>query len=172
MMTPLAYLLEPHTHYNMANTFNKQNKVVFDVSQLKALEVAFKRAGTSLQSGRDAKELDKELRKAVKPWQDSVNKGWMYNFVKKDKGRLQDPFGNTKIRGKRKGVYGRRVGPKTRGKSGGWFSHFFASPARQLDRKYKIPFYSRFRSKNAEVGAAAFIGIDRVVRKMTNRIFR
>jgi len=161
----------------MANTFGKQNKVVFDTTQIKKLEVQMKRMANEVESSKKAEKLlDKALRDSVKPWQEAVNNGWVYKWVNKDKGRLQDPFGNTKIKGRRKGVYGRRVGPKLKGKTGGWFAHFFASPAKQIRRKsgtkYKIPFAARFRGKNGKVAAAAKTNIAAVVDKLARGIFK
>ena len=63
----------------------------------------------------------------------------------------KDPFGNTKIKGTRSGVYGRRVGPKRKGKNGGWRIHFFATPAKQIRGSKKIPFRGFFRQRNGAV---------------------
>lgn len=156
----------------MPNTFNKQNKITLDTSELKRLEFWMKRYAEGMRSKEAEKVLDKELRKAVKPWQEAVNGGWMYKYVKENQGRLQDPFGNTKIKGKRRYVFGRRVGPKMRGKSGGWFAHFFATPAKQLKGKYKIPFFSQFKSKNGEVAALAKLHISKAVSMLSKKYFR
>lgn len=150
----------------------KQNKIKFDTSELKKLEHQMKRFQSKMASKQAEKILDTELRKAVKPWQDAVNGGWMYKWLNEHEGRLNNPFGNTKIKGKRKFVYGRRVGPKMKGKTGGWFAHFFASPARQLKAKHKIPFFQRFRGKNGTVAALAIAGINKAVKLMANTTFR
>ena len=171
MMTQTGSQRELNTN-DMANTFNKQNKIVFDTIQIKKLERQLRKMSTVLEQKQAQAELDKVLRKAVTPWQKAVNGGWMYKYATKDQGRLQDPFGNTKIKAKRRHLYGRRVGPKLKGKTGGWFSHFFATPARQMRAKFKIPFYSRFKGKNAEVAAAARVGISKLVRRLANRTFR
>lgn len=156
----------------MANTFGKQNKITFDTKELQALSFRMRRFQQNM-AGREAeKMLDKELQKAVKPWQSAINNGKMYDWLEKGKGRLKNPFGNTKIKGKRRHVYGRRVGPKLKGKTNGWLAHFFASPARHIRKIKRVPFYRIFRAENGKVAARAKVGIERVVRQMRLKSFR
>lgn len=131
-----------------------------------------KRFQLNMEGKQAEKQLDSVLRKAVRPWQDAVNGGFMYRYLTRHEGRLESPFGNTKIKGKRKHVYGRRIGPKLKGKTGGWFAHFFASPARQLKPKHKIPFFQTFRGKNGTVAADAIDGITKLVQRMAKKSFR
>ena len=158
----------------MANTFGKQNRIVFDTTQIQDLTRQMVRFQHNMEGRTAEKLLDNTLRKAVKPWQEALNNGKMYKWLDKDQGRLQDPFGNTKIRGKRKHVYGRRVGPKLKGKTGGWFAHFFATPAKQIKRKAekRVPFFSLFRAENGNVAALAKEGIEKLVRTMAKKSFR
>jgi hypothetical protein len=156
----------------MANTFGKQNKITFDTRELDALAFRMKRFQMNM-AGKEAESiLDKELKKAVKPWQNAINKGTMYKYLEENKGRLQDPFGNTKIKGKRRFVYGRRVGPKLKGKTNGWLAHFFASPARHIRKVKRVPFYSIFRAENGNVAALAKAGIIKAVETMRMKSFR
>lgn len=112
----------------------------------------FKDFGHSVEKSKEGERLfDNALKKAVKPWQDNVNKGKAYKYITKVTGMSKDPFGNQKIKGKRSGVYGRRVGPKKGKKNGGWRIHFFATPAKQISSKKKIPFRRFFREKNGDV---------------------
>ena len=156
----------------MANTFAKQNKITFDTTQLTALSFRMRRFQQNMAGKEAEKMLDKELKKAVEPWQDAINNGKMYKWLEKREGRLQDPFGNTKIKGKRRHVYGRRVGPKLKGKTNGWLAHFFATPAKHIRKIKQVPFYSIFRAQNGEVAARAKAGIEKVVRQMRLKSFR
>lgn len=156
----------------MANTFGKQNKITFDTSELQSLSFYMKRFQQNMAGKEAEKMLDKELRKAVKPWQDAMNGGTMYKYLVEREGRLKDPFGNTKIKGKRRYVYGRRVGPKLKGKTNGWLAHFFATPARHIRKAKRVPFYSIFRKENGNVAALAKVGIERTVRLMRMKSFR
>lgn len=156
----------------MANTFGKQNKITFNTKELERLSRNMRRFQQNMAGKEAEKMLDRELRKAVKPWQNAINGGKMYNWLEQGKGRLQDPMGNTKIRGKRRFVYGRRVGPKLKGKTNGWLAHFFASPARHIRKIKRVPFYRLFRAENGKVAALAKVGIEKVVRQMRLKSFR
>ena len=156
----------------MANTFGKQNKITFNTKELERLSRNMRRVQQNMAGKEAEKMLDRELRKAVKPWQNAINGGKMYNWLEQGKGRLQDPMGNTKIRGKRRFVYGRRVGPKLKGKTNGWLAHFFASPARHIRKIKRVPFYRLFRAENGKVAALAKVGIEKVVRQMRLKSFR
>lgn len=153
-------------------SFNKQNAIFLDASQVKKLEQQLRRASKELDKKQNQRLVDEALRKSVKPWQSAVNNGWMYKFVKRRSGDSANPFGNTKVNGKRRGIYGRRVGPKGRGKSAGWRAHFFASPAKQIKSGMKIPFFNRFRSKNAEVAALVNVHISKLVRQLARKVFK
>lgn len=132
-----------------------KNSVTLKFSQadMNKIKTSFERFGKSVEKSKQGEKLfDKALARAVGPWQRAVNGGKVYRFIKKQTGMSKDPFGNTKIKGTRAGVYGRRVGPKKRGKkNAGWRIHFFASPAKHIRKGKKIPFRGYFRQRNAAV---------------------
>lgn len=99
--------------------------------------------------------IDGALERSVKPWQNAFNNGQMYQYVDRKTGGFDKPMGNRKIKGLRKKVYGRKVLPKTKGKTGGWRAHFFARPARQISKKKRVPFYRMFAQKTPAVIAKA-----------------
>ncbi len=117
-------------------------------------------------------EIDKVLTKAVKPWQNAFNKGQMYQKLERRTGGLDKPMGNRKIKGTRSNVYGRKVAPKMKGKSAGWRAHFFARPARQINKGKRVHFSKMFAAQTKEVIRLTNAGIvellDEISRK-TNR---
>lgn len=131
-----------------------KNSVILKVSQSDINKVirGFKRFGSSVEKSKQGEKLfDAALRRSVGPWQRAVNGGKVYRFIKKQTGMSKDPFGNTKIKGPRAGVYGRKVGPKRGNKNAGWRIHFFATPAKQIKGSKKIPFRGLFRQRNGPV---------------------
>ena len=81
-------------------------------------------------------------------------------------------MGNRKIKGTRSNVYGRKVAPKMKGKSAGWRAHFFARPARQINKGKRVHFSKMFAAQTKEVIRLTNAGIvellDEISRK-TNR---
>jgi len=119
---------------------------------IQRLEEALSKFGTTVEKSRKAERMfDTALRKAATPWQRAFKGGAMYRKVRRVTGGFEDPMGNRKIKGRRSSIYGRRVGPKMKGKSAGWRAHFFASPARQISPKKRVPFASMYKKENGKV---------------------
>jgi hypothetical protein len=94
---------------------------------------------------------------AVKPWQAAM-RNKMYTFsVQRRTGKMAKSIGIRKYQDKRSGRVGAQVGPSgaRRGPSkkggAGWRVHFFATPARQMDPQYQIPFQEVYSSVNRGV---------------------
>jgi hypothetical protein len=148
------------------------NKIRIDTKEVRKWERQMNQYAVIFDQKTVEKRVDQALRRSVKPWQEAVNGGWMYKFLKRSQGRMQDPFGNYKIKGKRRGIYGRKVAPKGKGHNGGWLAKFFASPARQIKNIPRIPFYERFASKNRRVAALLRTEFNKVTQDFARRIFK
>lgn len=128
-----------------------QVRLVVDQSDVKELEKKLRNMARKMGTKEAERLIDGALTKSVKPWQQAFNNGQMYRFVDRRTGGFDKPMGNRKIKGLRKKVYGRKVLPKTKGKTGGWRAHFFARPARQISKKKRVPFYRLFAQKTPRV---------------------
>lgn len=94
---------------------------------------------------------------SVKPWQ-AVMRNKIYTFdVQRRTGKMAKSIGIRKYKDKRSGRIGAQVGPSgarrgpSKKGSAGWRVHFFATPARQMDPKYQIPFQEVYSSVNRGV---------------------
>lgn len=126
-------------------------RLVIQNNGVKNLEKSLRSFGKQFGTKAAEHEIDKVLRKSVKPWQNAFNKGQMYGKLERRTGGLDKPMGNRKIKGTRSNVYGRKVAPKMKGKSGGWRAHFFARPARQIKKGKRIHFSKMFAAQTKEV---------------------
>jgi len=147
-------------------------KLKIPASELKKLDRAIRDFGEGLEKSSVEREFDKALRRSATPWQNALNRGQMYKKLERNTGGFDKPMGNTKIKGKSKKVYGRRVGPKMKGKSAGWRAHFFASPARQIRPGKRINFYGLFQKKNREVVGKLNKEIVLILDKLANKTFK
>lgn len=117
---------------------------------MKKLERALKRYGRSVGTSKAEQKFDKALARAVRPWQNVFKGGTLYSKgarLQRRKGNFDDPMGNRKIKGKRKGVYGRKVLPKRKA----WYAIFFARPAKQIPGHKRISFYRIYASRSRDV---------------------
>lgn len=118
----------------------------------------FKKQITRLGRIEDREDLIvKACKSAVKPWRTTM-RNKMYTFaVQRRTGKMAKSIGIRKYQDRRSGRLGAQVGPSAarRGPSGkgsaGWRVHFFASPARQMNPSYKIPFQQVYSSANSAV---------------------
>lgn len=98
------------------------------------------------------KEIRKALRDSVKIWADAVNQKVYSGPITKRTGQLGKAMGAGTFKSEAKGYIGGKSRPKRASKkNGGWRAHFFASPARQMDPKFKFDFQKVYNSKTRKV---------------------
>jgi hypothetical protein len=135
----------------MATIPRSQVRLVIEKESIRELEIKLKKMAKKVGTKEAENLIDTALERGVKPWQNAFNNGQMYRYVDRRTGGFDKPMGNRKIKGLRKKVYGRKVLPKTKGKTGGWRAHFFARPARQISKRKRVPFYRMFAQKTPTV---------------------
>lgn len=146
-------------------------KVIIPKSEIERLHAALKKFSHDVEKSKKAERMfDKALRISAKPWQVAFKGGTMYRKLRRLTGGFDDPMGNKKIKGRK--VYGRRVGPKAKGKSAGWRVHFFASPARQISPGKRINFSRIYRKKNGEVIKKLKEEIEKLLTNLANQNFK
>jgi len=151
---------------------NNQVKIVLSQSDVNRLNAAIRKFGHDVEKSKKAEKMfDEALRKAASPWQRIFKGGKMYERLQRITGGFDDPMGNTKIKGRRVGIHGRRVGPKLKGKSAGWRAHFFASPARHIKKSKQVPFARIFRSQNGKVRSILKVEIENLLQKLASDNF-
>ena len=151
---------------NQVRVFIKKGDVEKLNTALKgyAYDVADSKAGEKL--------MDSALRKAAGPWQRAFKGGTMYKKLQRRTGGFDDPMGNKKIKGRRSRIYGRRVGPKMKGKSAGWRAHFFASPARQISSKKRVNFAAIYKKQNGKVRKILRTEINQLLNTLAKQRFK
>jgi len=132
-------------------TSKNQVTLEIDKETVVRLERALRDYARRVDTKSAEKMIDEALRYSARPWENEFNKGVMYKYVEWRTGGSEKPMSNRKIKGTRKKIYGRKVGPKKRGNNSGWRAHFFARPARHISRKKRVPFYQIFAKKTDEV---------------------
>lgn len=137
-------------------------------SEIAKLENALRKYAKSVGTTQAEQLFDKGLRKAVTPWQNVFNKGKMYEKLTMRTGKLKRPMGNRKIKGTRKGVYGRKVLPTRTA----WYTHFFASPARQIRRSKRVDFYKIYSTKSRDVAKKVNDEITRIMQYLASINFK
>ena len=110
------------------------------------------------------KEIRKALRESVKIWSDAVNQKIYSGPITKRTGNLGKAMGVGTFKSEAKGYIGGKSRPKRASKkNGGWRAHFFASPARQMDPKFKFDFQKVYSSKTRRVLGTFTSKINRIL---------
>jgi hypothetical protein len=98
------------------------------------------------------KEIRKALRESVKIWADAVNRKVYSGPITKRSGGLGKAMGVGTFKSEAKGYIGGKSRPKrASNKNGGWRAHFFASPASQMDGKYRFDFQKVYNRNTRRV---------------------
>lgn len=155
----------------MATIPRSQVRLVIERESIKELETKLRNMARKVGTKEAESLIDDALKRSVSPWQNAFNNGQMYQYVDRKTGGFDKPMGNRKIKGLRKKVYGRKVLPKTKGKTGGWRAHFFARPARQISKKKRVPFYRMFAQKTPTVIAKANKELTEVMKYLIQKGF-
>jgi hypothetical protein len=112
------------------------------------------------------KELRKILRDAVKIASDKINSTIYNRAITKRSGKLGKAMGAGTFKSEAKGYIGGKSRPKRASKSnGGWRVHFFASPASQMDKKYRFDFQQKYNSVIGKVRSKFLKDFDKLVEK-------
>lgn len=110
------------------------------------------------------KEIRKALRESVKIWADAVNQKVYSGPITKRTGGLGKSMGAGTFKSEAKGYIGGKSRPRRASKkNGGWRAHFFASPARQMDPKFKFDFQKVYNSKTRKVLGTFTSKINRIL---------
>ena len=99
-----------------------KNQVTLEIDKdtVLRLERALREYTKRVDTKSSEKLIDDALRYAVRPWETEFNSGIVYDYLEWQTGGSEKPMSNRKIKGIRRKVYGRKVGPKKRGNNSGW----------------------------------------------------
>lgn len=112
------------------------------------------------------KELRKILRNAVKIATDKINASIYKGSIQKRTGKLGKAMGVGTFKSEAKGYIGGKSRPKRASSAnGGWRVHFFASPAVQMDSKYRFDFQKKYNSVVSKVRSKFLKDFDKLVQK-------
>lgn len=118
------------------------------------------------------KLVQEACKSAVKPWK-KVMRNKMYAFsVQRRTGKMARSINIRNYKDVRTNRVGAQVGPSAarRGPQAsggqGWRVHFFASPAEQMDPKFKIPFQQVYSSQNAAVTLRIARNVDILIQSL------
>lgn len=111
-------------------------------------------------------QIRKALRESVKIWADAINQKVYSGPIQKISGGLGKAMGVGTFKSEAKGYIGGKSRPKrASSKNGGWRAHFFASPARQMDPKFKFDFQKVYNSKTRKVLGSFTSKINKILTK-------
>lgn len=142
-----------------------------DLSQIENFKRTILRVSNA---GKRTKLVVDACKSAAKPWQ-TVLKQNIYNTVTKRTGKMRRSITVRKYQDKLTGRVGAKVGPsrarRYADKEGGqgWRVHFFAKPARQMRKKFKIPFKTLYSRKNRTVILRAEVNFKRLFEAARDR---
>lgn len=117
------------------------------------------------------KELRKALRDSVKIWADYINDQIYKGGIQKKTGRLGKAMGVGTFKSEAKGYIGGKSRPKGASpRNGGWYVHFFARPAKQMDQIKQFPFQRKYRSKTRKVLQEFKYQLNKLFNEVTSRL--